>query len=204
MRASETPACRTRRRYQGRRQRERKRKPFCLRLFFPFLLDANRAVGGDFVVEVSGGDQLWNRRILLQHVQDVAVLGGVAQDVGVNAGSGFPAPGGRCLDDGLVHLALFKNFPSVARNEVAQIAAQRIKAGLLLCGIKVDIELTVARWENGGVVGTPRAAKIGERDLEGAGRKQVKARVFLGRVDMAYAEDVRLTALNGFVADEEF
>ena len=93
----------------------------------------------------------------MEHVQDVAVFGGVAQDMGVNAGCGFPAPGGRCLDDGLVHLALFKNFPSVARNEVAQIAAQRIDSGLLLCGIKVDIELTIARWENGGVVQAPAA-----------------------------------------------
>src|SRR5215813_8473597 len=89
-----------------------------------FLLDANRAVGGDFVGEVGGAYRFRKRRILLENVEDVGVFRRVAEHVRVKSGDDFPAFRRGSFDDGFVQLALFQNLLAVGGNQIANIPAE--------------------------------------------------------------------------------
>src|SRR5215467_3129791 len=69
----------------------------------PFLLlDANGAVGRDFVDKVRGRDDFRDRRVPLQDVQDIAVFRNVAEYMSVNTRNLLFGPARNRLQDGFV------------------------------------------------------------------------------------------------------
>jgi len=174
-------------------------------LLLLFLLDANRAVGGDFIDEVRSCDHLGKVRILLEDVQDVGVLRSITQYMGVISAGFLGVRRNRAgFDNRFVQLAFFENFLAAGGNEIANIAAERIDTSLQLSRIKIDVQLAVGCRKNSGVVRARGLPKFGQSDFECASGIEIEARVFLWRVVASNAERLRLVARGGFVSDQEF